>query len=690
VYFIIHSVNEVLQSQFGQTLGSKGVHIMDPFTGTGTFITRLLQSGLIAPEEMENKFRNEIHANEIVLLAYYIAAINIEAVYHGLNSNEAYVPFEGICLTDTFQMYESNDLISHYLPDNSERRKRQKETGIRVIFGNPPYSVGQESANDDAANVSYPTLDGRVRDTYAALTNAQNKNGLYNSYIRALRWASDRIGEDGGVVAFVTNGGWLEGNTGAGIRKTFEKEFSDIFVFNLRGNATTTGERRRKEKGNVFGAGTRTPITISVLVRNPNSKAAGRIHYHDIGDYLEERQKLSIIREFASISGITQSNGWTALKSDEHGDWINQRDDSFEQFIKMGDKKDNSVDVLFDTYSSGVKTQRDPWCFNRSRTALETNIKALINVYEDDRANKGVSKNPATTDPRQVKWTRALLKDFERDKPLHFDADAVVRSIYRPFTKEWLYFDRRLNEMVYKMNSIYPNAETENRTICVAAPGHAAGFSVMMTDSIVELCVSAMKGGTQCFPLFVYEERAPEDDDLFSDCAGTSKRSGITKAGLQHFQQAYSGEKIFSEDVFYYTYGVLHSAEYRDLYGDNLTKELPRIPLVKSTEDFWRFVTAGRRLGELHVNFESAEPYRVIIKQGDLRTAVIENPEAFYRVEKMRFAGTRGSEDKTTVIYNSNITMQNIPLEAYDYVVNGKPALVWVMERQGVLSDKVF
>lgn len=222
----------------------------------------------------------------------------------------------------------------------------------------------------------------------------------------------------------------------------------------------------------------------------------------------------------------------------------------------------------------------------------------------------------------------------------------------------------------------------------MAAPGHAAGFSVMMADSIVELCIAAMKGGTQCFPLFVYEERAPEDGDLFSNVAGISKRSGITEAGLRHFQQAYSGEKISNEDVFYYIYGMLHSNEYRDRYEDNLTKELPRIPLVKSAEDFWRFVKAGRRLGELHVNFESAEPYRVTIKQGDLRTAVIEDPEAFYRVEKMRFSGTRGSEDKTTVIYNDNITMEDIPLEAYDYVVNGKPALIWVMERQGVLKDK--
>jgi predicted helicase len=337
VDFIIHSVNEVLQSEFGQTLGSPGVHIIDPFTGTGTFITRLLQSGLIAPEEMEHKFRHEIHANEIVLLAYYIAAINIEAVYHGLQGGD-YVPFEGICLTDTFQMYESDDLISHYMPDNSERRKRQKATDIRVIVGNPPYSAGQGSANDNNANVAYPTLDGRIRDTYAARSKATLKNSLYDSYIRAFRWASDRIGE-AGIMAYVSNAGWIDGNAADGMRACLKEEFSDLYVFHLRGNARTSGEQRRREKGNVFGEGTRTPVSISVFVKNPTASSHGRIHYCDIGDYLDQNQKLAAIRSFSSIRGISEASLWTPVSPDGHNDWLNQRDESFSNFIRSATKK---------------------------------------------------------------------------------------------------------------------------------------------------------------------------------------------------------------------------------------------------------------------------------------------------------------------------------------------------------------
>ncbi|CAN0213860.1 unnamed protein product, partial [Hapterophycus canaliculatus] len=407
VDFIIHSVNEILQEHFGQTLGSKGVHIMDPFTGTGTFITRLLQSGLIAPEEMENKFRNEIHANEIVLLAYYIAAINIEAVYHGLTEGDKYVPFEGICLTDTFQMYESDDLISHYLPDNSERRKRQKETDIRVIVGNPPYSAGQSSANDDNANVSYSGLDGRIRDTYAARSTATLKNALYDSYIRSIRWASDRIG-DAGIMAYVSNAGWLDGNAADGMRACLAEEFSDLYVFHLRGNARTSGEQRRKEKGNVFGEGTRTPVAVSLFVKNPDATEHGRIFFHDIGDYLDQKQKLTIIRNFASIGGISKANGWTKIDPNEHHDWINQRDNSFEAFEPLSPKQNGGI---FATQSIGVMTGRDAWAVNSSKLQLAKNMTSMIAAYnaEAQLHNEGKVKDEIrNSDPRAISWLSNL------------------------------------------------------------------------------------------------------------------------------------------------------------------------------------------------------------------------------------------------------------------------------------------
>ena len=387
VDFIIHSANDVLKAQFGQTLGSKGVHILDPFTGTGTFITRLLQSDLIAPDELEHKYKHEIHANEIVLLAYYIAAVNIETVYHelaqgGLQADAPYHPFTGILLTDTFQMYEQErDIVANLLPDNSERRAKQKALDIRVIIGNPPYSAGQTSANDNAANIAYPQLDTAIRDTYAAHSTATNKNALYDSYIRAIRWASERIG-DAGVMAFVTNGGWIDGNAADGMRKCLAEEFSDLYIFHLRGNARTSGEQRRKERGNVFGEGTRTPIVISVLVKNPEAAAHGRIHFHDIGDYLDQKQKLNIIRDFGSIDGITKAKGWRYITPDKNNDWLDQVDSSFDRFIQAGSKeKENHDPVIFKNYSNGVKTQRDAWAYNSSKSKLLQGIERLISFY---------------------------------------------------------------------------------------------------------------------------------------------------------------------------------------------------------------------------------------------------------------------------------------------------------------------
>jgi len=697
VDFIIHSVNEVLQSEFGQTLGSPGVHIIDPFTGTGTFITRLLQSGLIAPEEMEHKFRHEIHANEIVLLAYYIAAINIEAVYHGLQGGD-YVPFEGICLTDTFQMYESDDLISHYMPDNSERRKRQKATDIRVIVGNPPYSAGQRSEDDNAKNVGYPTLDKRISSTYGARSTATLQRFLYDSYIRAIRWGSDRIG-DAGVMAYVTNAGWVDGNAADGLRACLAEEFSDLYVFHLRGNQRTSGDLSRREGGKIFGSGSRAPIAISVFVKNPQAAEHGRIHFHDIGDYLDQKQKLAIIRDFESIGGISRSSGWSRITPDKQHDWIKQRDSSFEKHISVGDKKDKSEPTIFENYSLGVVTNRDNWCFNSSRTELLSNVSRLVNFYENERerlhssgllSNAGDLEDVLSIDPKAIAWTRSLKSDLRRNKPLSVGDGVPTKATYRPFSPQWLFFGRRLNEVVYQMPKIFPDDSVVNRAIMVKGNWRGDGQLALMVDRVV--CLQP-DGGAQCFPLNLYEQPsdAEESNDLFSQSNkidALQSRDGITDAGLKNFQDAYPGETITKEDLFYYVYGLLHSEDYRAKYADNLSKELPRIPRVKTAADFWAFSRAGRELGDLHVNYETVEPYPVTIKQGDLRLADIKNPEAFYRVTKWAFGKTGKDKDKTTVIYNANITMTDVPLAAYDYVVNGKPALEWVMERQVVKTDK--
>nr|WP_298377704.1 type ISP restriction/modification enzyme [uncultured Halomonas sp.] len=702
VDFILHSVNYLLQQEFGQTLGSKGVHILDPFTGTGTFITRMLQSGLIKPEELAHKYQNEIHANEIVLLAYYIAAINIEAVYHGLAGGD-YVPFQGICLTDTFQMYEKDDLIDELLVDNSERRKRQKALDIRVIVSNPPYSIGQGSQNDNNQNVSYPALNQRIEETYAARSTATLSKGLYDSYIRAIRWASDRIG-DTGIIGFVTNAGFLEANTADGLRKCLVDEFSSLYVFHLRGNARTSGETRRKEKDNVFGMGSRAPIAISLLVKNPEAAQHGQIHFYDIGDYLSREEKLDKIEALASVVGIDK---WQTITPDSHGDWLNQRDVSFDKHIVLGNKKDKQALVLFENYSQGIVTSRDAWAYNASKMQLEDSISRMIGFYnaEIDRFNQVHSKMDKKiretklnefidTNPERVSWSVNLKKDFVRGRSLTFDKGCSTLSLYRPFTKLWLYFNRTLNERVLQMPRIFPSVKANNLVIQISGMG-AKIPSAIISNLVPDFQVQ-MNG--QCFPLYLYDEVVQKTDeaDLFSvgDDTGLRRRDAITDDGLAHFQGAYPGDQIGKEDLFYYVYGLLHSPDYRERFADNLSKELPRIPTVKKADDFWAFSQAGRALADLHLNYETVKPYPLTVEvKGKLTDAANLSAEDC-RVEKMKFAKTKDLEtgksinDRSTVIYNSRITLRDIPLEAWDYVVNGKPALAWVMERQAVTTHK--
>lgn len=699
VDFIIHSVGHVLQSEFGQTLGSKGVHIIDPFVGTGTFVTRLLQSGLITPEELPHKYKHEIHANEIVLLAYYIAAINIEAVYHGIVGGE-YQPFEGICLTDTFQMYEKEDMVDALLVQNSARRKRQKKLDIRVIMGNPPYSVGQSSANDNNQNVAYEHLDSRIRSTYAERSTATLKNSLYDSYIRAIRWASDRIG-DSGVIGFVTNAGFLDGSTADGLRLSLAEEFSCIYVLHLRGNQRTAGELSRKEGGKIFGSGSRAPIAISLLVKNPRAEKHGQIYFHDIGDYLSREQKLEKVSAFASVTGITECGGWRNITPDAYGDWVNQRDNRFDEYIVLGNKSDKQANALFANYSSGVKTQRDAWCYNASKALVEANMDNMIRFYNGETArfsaaHSGLDKKAKETkverfidtDPTKISWTRALKQEMVKNRTYKFEPGSMSPGLYRPFTKQWLYFNRRLNEEVLQMPRFFPNPSAENRAICVSGIGARNGFSVLMTNTVPDL---QLQFNGQCFPMYLYADQDVEansitssNEDLFASATprvrSGERRDALTDKGLAHFQTAYPSEQINKEDVFYYVYGLLHSPDYRERYADNLSKELPRIPCVKAASDFWAFSKAGRWLADLHINYETVEMYPLQVEGGGLLLT-----DADYRVEKMRYGKDK---DRTSLIYNDKITAKGIPLEAYEYVVNGKPALDWVVERQCVKTDK--
>ncbi len=718
VDFIIHSVNDLLQQEFGQTLGSEGVHIIDPFTGTGTFITRLLQSGLINKEQLAHKYKNEIHCNEIVLLAYYIAAINIEAVYHAVMSNNEqtpveHEPFEGICLTDTFQLYEKDDLISELLADNSDRRNRQKGLDIRVIVGNPPYSTGQSSANDNNKNVSYQGLDDRIRNTYVAYSTVTNINSLYNSYIRAIRWASDRIGSSG-IVGFVSGSGFLEKPSMSGLRKCLVDEFSNIYIFNLRGDIRKNmlSKGRAQEGQNIFDSGSMTGIAISFLVKGSHDTGSGNVYYHDIGDDLSVQEKKCRIVDLRSIKGITQECAWKQITPDTHNDWINQRNTDFEAFIKIGDKKDKESELLFNSFSMGTKTNRDPWVYNFSNRSLIKTMSKMIVFYnaEVDRYKhhcNNIIKDEypkvedfISPDAKLISWSRALRADVGRFKRREFRAESLTTGLYRPFSKQNLYFDRNFINDVALIPKIFPDANIENVVICISGIGARSGFSALTTNCLPNL--HTLDTG-QCFPLHFYVKTEDDkinfggSDDLFSETTeavsegGYTCKDGISNEGLAHFQQAYPNETFSKEDIFYYIYGLLHSPEYRERYADNLSKELPRIPCVKIAKDFWHFSQAGRDLGELHINYETVEKYPVTLDCGNRTIKQLKDED--FRVTKMKRPKVKNDEgksvnDSSTIVYNHAITVRDIPVEAYDYVVNGKAAIEWVIERQAVTTDK--
>ena len=705
VDFIIRSVGYILRREFGRSLSDENVHILDPFTGTGTFITRLLQSGLISREALERKYGREIHANEIVLMAYYIASVNIENVFHDLMGPDTeYRPFGGICLTDTFQLgedlehdNENRAALEEVFPQNSQRVKKQRKKPITVIVGNPPYSVGQKSANDNAQNQKYPTLESRIENTYALESDANLKNSLYDSYIKAFRWASDRLDKkEGGVIGFVTNGNWLDGNAQNGMRKCLAREFSAIYVFNLRGNQRTSGELSRKEGGKIFGSGSRTPIAITILVKKPKaSDEAARIYYHDIGDYLSREEKLRIIRNMGDISNPLMQ--WVSITPNEHGDWLNKRSEQFKLFTPLGDK-DNIKDkrtFFVPNYSRGIASSRDSWVYNSSLVELQQNITKTIDFYNQQvesykTAKQEMSLDDFLADKRdstKIVWTDSLIRDLQKGIKYKIDTSRCTVGMYRPFFKQAFYHDRILNHRVYQMPRLFPTPNHRNLVICVSGIGASKDFSVLITDLIP--CLDMVEK-SQCFPLYWYDDSTADIADLFSapqsEMDRYVRRDGVTDWVLSTARKQY-GSRVTKEDIFYYVYGILHAPDYRTTFAADLKKSLPRLPLVESPDDFWAFSRAGRSLAELHLGYERVEPYAgcrtiysPLTNRGDEISYLID--------DKMRFGKLDSkTADKRIIHYNAGITIENIPLEAYDYVVNGKSAIEWVMERYAVKTD---
>lgn len=688
VDYIVKSVAWILKKEFDRDLSDENVHILDPFTGTGTFITRLLQSGVISKDALARKYDKEIHANEIVLLAYYIASINIENVFHDIQGEEeGYKAFNGICLTDTFQLGEesnADNLYSDVFPHNSKRVQEQKRKPITVILGNPPYSIGQKSANDNAQNQSYPTLEARIEETYVKSSEANLNRTAYDSYIKAFRWASDRLSKNGGVIGFVTNGSWLDSNGLDGFRKALEKEYSSIYVFNLRGNQRTSGELSRKEGGKIFGSGSRTPISITILVKKANNGTEkAKIYYHDIGDYLSREDKLRIVKNFDSVANPAMD--WKMLEPNEHGDWINHRNEAFRTFLPIEPEKKYSAKnhSVFIINGPAISTARDSWTLNYSSSETSRNVIRLISNYNNEIHKIQVEGDKTLkTDTTYISWTANLLKRAERREDLVYSGNIRISS-YRPFTKQFLYYDKSLIERIGISPKLLPSENHSNLFLCVSCISSNSGLSCLITNMLPNL---HYVGDTQIFPLYWYDDSTADIVDLFNQAADKDvmdryiRRDGVSDWILRECKQRY-GNKVTKEDIFYYVYGILHSPEYRTTFEADLKKMLPRIPLVDKPEDFMAFSQAGRKLADLHLNYESVEPY-----QGVNVTIKSDNPS--YEVDKMRFGKLDSkTADKSVIFYNNLITISDIPLEAYDYVVNGKSAIEWIMERYQVTTD---
>ena len=684
VDFIVNSADHVVRQEFGRSLSDEGVHVLDPFTGTGIFLVRLLQSALIRDTDLERKYHGELHANEIVLLAYYIAAIHIEEAFHGRRGPDStYEPFDGIVLTDTFNLHtDRTGFPMTWLPDNSERVERQQKLPIQVIVGNPPWSGKQKSAGDNNPTIDYPELEKRVGETYAARSKATNKNSLYDTYKMAIRWASDRIG-DQGVVALVSNGSWIDGNVDSGVRACLAEEFSSIHVLNLRGNQRTQGERSRREGGKVFGQGSRAPVAITILVRNPDAAHDGcRILYRDIGDYLKREEKLAILRKAGSIAGI---ENWRTIEPDRHHDWIGQRSDAFQRLYPMGSKgaKAGKVgDAIFKLYSNGYYTGKDPYIYNFSRAACVANARAMVGDYQDAMEVRKEHQEYTINDVTKIhsenaKWDQTLKARFQAGRQAKFSSDHIRRVAYRPFVATHCYADDLFSKRPGIRGTMFPDAAHDNRAICVPGVGSTKPFSALVVDTMPDL--NLLPAGGQCFPRYRYQRWADPQGELPGIESDLERIDNISDTALRAFRVRYNDNTITKDGIFDYVYGVLHAPSYRKRFVNDLPNELPRIPFAP---DFHVFAKAGRELAELHLSYETCEEYPLDVTFAQLGEP---RPEHFRIGERaMRYS----DDDRTVLIVNDHLRLGRIPPEAHQYQVNGRTPLEWFIDRYRITRDK--
>lgn len=667
VDFMVKSVEQILKTEFNRSLSDTGVHIIDPFVGTGNFIVRLMQD--IQATTFEEKYRHELHCNEILLLPYYIASLNIEQEY--FQRTRTYLPFDGIALADTFELLEDRQ-IELFTQENTERVERQKAADMFVVIGNPPYNMGQANENDNNKNRKYETMDMLLRETYSQDSKATNKNALSDPYVKAILWASKRIGKEG-IAAFVTNNGFLDGIAFDGMRKHLAQDFTKIHHIDLKGNARTSGERRQKEGGNVFDDQIRVGVGITFFIKKSEitSKSA-EVWLYSVNDYLKASEKQQFLTDFGDYTNVAMKQ--TTI--DAKHTWLTEDlHTEFDTFTPIGTKeakakKGSARDVIFKTYSRGVITCRDAWAYNFTRKVLTENILQMSETYntEVDRWKRQKNQRKINVDDfvvyddTKISWSRDLKVKLKRGTIAEYAEHKVRTSVYRPFTKSNLYFDRIINDVVYVFPSIFPTleTETENCVICLTALGSKTPFHCLMTQQLADVHVT---GDSQCFPFYTYNEN------------GTNRQENITNWALAEFRTHYGDDTITKWNIFHYTYGLLHHPEYREKYQANLKRDLPHIPFAK---DFWGFANAGAALADLHVNYESVPKYE------KLQLKEMPNIQQIdWQVEKMRF-----SKDKTQIYYNDYFTLAGIPSEAFDYRLGTRSALEWVVDQYRVKTDK--
>ena len=670
VDFMVKSVEHILQTEFNRSMSDTGVHIIDPFVGTGNFIVRIMQE--LDPIALERKYTAdppELQCNEVMLLPYYIASMNIEHEFY--TATNRYMPYEGICLVDTFEMAEGQQM-QLFTADNTARVEKQRETDMFVVIGNPPYNMGQVNANDNNKNREYKTMDKRVADTYAKDSRATNRNTLYDPYVKAIRWASDRIGDEG-IVAFVTNNGFLDGVAFDGMRKHLAQDFVKIYHIDLKGNARTSGERRRKEAGNVFDDQIRVGIGISFFIKKAEvTSESAEIWIYSVDDYLKAREKQRFLTDHMDYTNVPMEK----IKVDVKHTWLTEGlHAEFDTFIPMGTKqarleKGAAADVIFKTYGIGINTSRDAWVYNFNRDVLTQNINRMTQTYNTEvvrwaqRTDRDANLDDfVVSDDTVIKWSRNLKRELQRNKIAEYTEHKVRNSLYRPFTKSHLFFDRIMNNDVSYFPYIFPTSETEteNLVICVSGVGHDI-FRCHIANRIPEYKFSnSSNGGTQCFPFYIYDED------------GSNRRENVTDWALTYFRTHYKDDTITKWDIFHYNYGLLHHPAYREKYEANLKRDLPHIPFV---EDFWGFANAGAALADLHVNYESQPEY-------ELKFVQTPDTPLDWRVEKMKL-----SKDKTQIVYNNFLTLDGIPPKAFDYRLGTRSALEWVIDQYRVKTDK--